>query len=417
MTAGKRKTIYVYADWEGLHEAKLMGVLFAEFDKNKELFSFEYDENWLESGFSQILDPDLMFFGGPQYVKDKKDNFGVFHDSSPDRWGRLLMRRREAAAAKKEKRRERSLSELDYLLGVFDGHRMGALRFKDNINGPFLDDNEMTPAPPHAKIRDLEYASLQLEKENSNSDPEYMKWLNLLLIPGSSLGGARPKANVADNQNVLWIAKFPSAKDDIDKGLWEMITNSLAKKAGINAAEGLVKKYSANHTFLSKRFDRKEIATRIHFASAMTMLGYKDNSEGVSYLELAEFLIRYGGKTKSDMEELWRRIVFNVCVKNTDDHLRNHGFLLTKSGWILSPAYDMNPNPDGTGLSLNISENDNSLDLDLALSVAGQFRLSIKRANEIIHEVKSAVNTWFVLAKKYKAPKEETDYMRQSFLV
>lgn len=411
-----RKQIFVYADWKELDKPQLMGILNVVIS-GKEIFSFEYDKEWLKSGSSQTLDPDLQFFSGPQYLRDEKDNFGVFLDSSPDRWGRVLMIRREAALAKLEKRDQKTLLESDFLLGVYDSHRMGALRFKDNNDGPFLNDNKEMAAPPWADIRDLEYASLQLEKENISEDPMYLKWLNLLIAPGSSLGGARPKASVLDEKKHLWIAKFPSTKDEIDKGLWEMITNVIASKSGINVATGMVKKFTGNgHTYFTKRFDRDEDGKRIHFASAMTMLGYTDHKDGVSYLEIVEFLIRNGSNTTADLEEIWKRIVFNICVKNTDDHLRNHGFLLTPAGWALSPAYDVNPNPKGTELKLNISETDNSLDLDLALSVASNYRIKSVRAKEIIGVIKKEIKNWNLLAKKYKVANEEQEYMSKSFL-
>jgi serine/threonine-protein kinase HipA len=411
-----KKQLYVYADWREFERPELMGILNVVLSRGKEIFSFEYDEKWLKSGIAQTLDPDLQLYRGSQYLRDEKENFGVFLDSSPDRWGRVLMKRREAALAKREKRSEKTLLETDYLLGVFDGHRMGALRFKENKEGPFLNDNKKMATPPWAEIRDLEFASLQLEKENIIEDPDYMKWLNLLIAPGSSLGGARPKASVIDEKKHLWIAKFPSTKDDIDKGLWEMITNELAVKSGINVAKGMVKKFTVNHhTYLTKRFDREENGKRIHFASAMTMLGYTDHADGVSYLELAEFLIRNGSNTNTDLEEIWRRIVFNICVKNTDDHLRNHGFFLTQAGWTLSPAYDVNPNPMGTGLNLNISDSDNSLDLQLALEVAEFFRVNSKNAKEIINIIKKVVSNWNTCAKKHNISKEEQELMSNAF--
>ncbi len=416
MSVKSQKHIYVYVHWKELEKPALMGFLNVNYLKSKEIFSFEYDEKWLKSDNIRNLDPDLQFYGGPQYIKDDKKNFGIFLDSSPDRWGRVLMRRRESALAKSEKRKENTLSESDYLLGVFDGYRMGALRFKENEDGPFMNDNKAMSAPPWTSLRDLEFASLQLEKDNISEDPGYLKWLNLLLAPGSSLGGARPKASVVDNYNHLWIAKFPSRNDIVNKGIWEMIVNEMAGKSGINIAEGTAMKLSGkHHTFLIKRFDRTSDAKRIHFASAMTMLGFSDHPEGASYLDFIEFFIKNGSNTNEDLEELWRRIVFNLCVKNTDDHLRNHGFLLTPSGWILSPAYDINPNPQGTGLSLNISENDNSLDLNLALDVAEYFRIDSKRAKIIIGTVKKVVDGWRIYAKKYKISKDEQELMSNAF--
>ena len=413
-----KKTIFVYANWEDFIDPTLMGTLSVIPSKGKETFSFEYSKEWLGIGFSQMIDPDLYFYKGPQYLQEEKRSFGIFLDSSPDRWGETLMKRREAILARKEERKEKTLLPSDYLLGVFDGHRMGALRFKESIDGPFLSDNKDMATPPWASLRELEHASLIFEEDNTD-DPEYLKWLNMLIAPGASLGGARPKASIVDPKGELWIAKFPSVNDDKNVGAWEMVVNELAVKAGLNVAEGTLKKFnSKNHTYLTKRFDRTAKGERIHFASAMTLLGYTDGvgSEGASYLELAEFIIKNGAKVVEDLKELWRRIVFYISVKNTDDHLRNHGFILTGSGWILSPAYDINPVEHGTGLSLNISEEDNSLDLGLALSIAGFFRLSEEEANEIIEQVTNAIDDWKDVSKKYGISKAEQDRMTNAFI-
>jgi len=412
-----QREIRVYAHWKGLNDPALMGILKATQSRG-EIFSFEYSKDWLNSGISQFMDPDLQLYSGPQYLPEKKTNFGIFLDSSPDRWGRLLMLRREAFLARTEGRKEK-LRESDFLLGVFDLCRVGALRFKEDESGPFLNDDNDWAVPPWTSLKDLERASLELEKEDSIDDPDYFKWLNMLLAPGSSLGGARPKASVVDKNKQLWIAKFPSRHDNKDIGGWEMVVNELAKKAGINVAQGLVQKFSGqNHTFLSKRFDRTNDGERIHFSSAMTLLGYTDGADfhdGASYLEFAEFLMKNGANVQKDLEEVWRRIVFNICVKNTDDHLRNHGVLLTENGWVLSPAYDLNPVETGTGLKLNISENDNSLDLGLALDVASFFRLNTHMANQIIRTVKKEVKNWRTLAMKYKIPKIEQEMMANAF--
>lgn len=401
-----KRDVYVYADWYGLKETALMGVLHSELLRGKEVFSFEYEKNWLQSEHVQLLDPDLQLFSGKQYLNNlDKHNFGMFLDSSPDRWGRILMRRREAAIARQEQRTPTSLFETDYLLGVYDNHRMGGLRFKLDPQGPFLNDNKEMASPPWTSIRELEQISLRLEEDNVMNDPEYMKWLNMLVVPGSSLGGARPKASVVDTKDNLWIAKFPSKNDQSDIGGWEIVTYELAIAAGINMAEAQAKKFTTNnHTFLTKRFDRTESGERIHFASAMTLLGYmdgEDHGDGVSYLELVEFIITNGATVNEDLEQLWRRIAFSICVSNTDDHLRNHGFILTPRGWILSPAFDINPVETGTGLKLNISDSDNALDLDLALEVSSYFRLSQERAFQIIQEVKNAVRNWRTIARKY----------------
>jgi serine/threonine-protein kinase HipA len=414
-----KKTIQVFADWEEMESPLPMGLLTVTNVKGREVFSFEYFETWLASRHAQTIDPDLQLYTGPQYLRENKSNFGVFLDSSPDRWGKLLMRRREAAIAKREGRPARNLLESDYLLGVYDGHRMGALRFKLEGGDAFLDDNKELASPPWTSIRELEHASLQLEQDNASENPNYLQWLRMLVSPGSSLGGARPKASVLDPQNQLWIAKFPSGNDDIDIGAWEMVAHTLAAKAGIRVAEAKAQRFSSKyHTYLSKRFDRTEQGKRVHFASAMTMLGYNDGNDhqdGISYLEIVEFLIRYGATPDADMEQLWRRIVFNIAIANCDDHLRNHGFLLTPSGWILSPAYDMNPVAYGSGLKLNITEFENALDFDLALEVMPQFRVKHARGKEILAEVGQSVALWRETAKNYGIARSEMEQMETAF--
>ncbi len=415
------RNIYVYADWLGLNGPVLIGNLRAESLRGSEVFSFEYDDNWLHSDQLFVLDPDLNYYSGPQYLQDDKPNFGVFLDSSPDRWGRVLMRRREALLARMENRLQKNLMQSDYLLGVYDEHRMGALRFKESPEGPFLNDSREMAAPPWTSLRELEYASLQLEKDDSVEDPDYLKWLNLLTAPGSSLGGARPKASVLDKNNHLWIAKFPSRNDDVDVGGWEMVVHDLAMNSGISMPDAIIQKFSGNqYTYISKRFDRQPGNKRIHFASAMTMLGRQDGdnySTGLSYLDIAGFIMQSGDKNyvDADLQELWKRIVFNICVKNTDDHLRNHGFLLGKNGWKLSPAFDINPVPDGTGLTLNITDEDNSLDTELTLEVAEFFRLSTATAKETINDIKKSIKNWHKIATQYGLSKREQDLMSAAF--
>jgi serine/threonine-protein kinase HipA len=417
-----RKQLLVFADWQGLAFPQLMGTLSATSGRGKEVFSFEYTREWLASGHAQLLDPSLQLYSGPQYLSnEEQSNFGVFMDSAPDRWGRVLMGRREAALARQEGRSERKLFESDYLLGVYDGHRLGALRFKEHLDGPFLNDNREMAAPPWTSLRDLEHASLQLEQASAVDDPNYLKWLALLVAPGSSLGGARPKASVIAPDEGLWIAKFPSAQDEHDVGAWEAVVNRLATEAGLQVAEGRAQRFnSRHHTFLSRRFDRTTDGQRLHFASAMTLLGYQDginHQDGASYLELAGLLMGQGASVAQDLTELWRRIVFNICISNTDDHLRNHGFLLTPQGWRLAPAYDLNPIPYGQGLRLNISETDNSLNLDLARQEAMHFRLQPVQAEAIIDQVIMAVRSWRKVAEQYGLGRDEQFRISRAFAV
>ncbi len=414
-----RRTVYVYAHWEGMGGPQLMGILFPERLKGNEIFSFTYDEEWLKKGSSHLLDPNLQLYQGLHYLSEEQKNFGMFLDSSPDRWGRILMRRREAALARAENRTEQKLFETDYLLGVYDGHRMGALRFKTEEDGPFLNDNKEFASPPWTSIRTLEQISLRLEDDDVTDDPEYLNWLRMLVAPGASLGGARPKASIVDSDGSLWIAKFPSKSDQGDIGGWEIVTYELAIAAGISMAESKAQKFSSDYyTFLTKRFDRIKKGERLHFASAITMLGYEDgqdHKDGASYLELVEFIMNHGANVQQDLEELWRRIVFSICVSNTDDHLRNHGFILSESGWLLSPAYDINPVETGTGLKLNISDTDNALELDLAFGVSEFFRLKEARARQIIEEVKSSVRNWKKTASKYGISRSEQELKALAF--
>lgn len=414
-----RRSIFVYAHWKGLINPVLMGVLHSERVRGNEVFSFEYDRDWLESDFTHILDPQLQFYQGIQFLKEGDENFGIFLDSSPDRWGRLLMRRREAATARLEKRPEEKLFETDYLLGVHDIYRMGALRFKLEEEGPFLDDHHEMAIPPWTFIRELEQISLQLEEDDAVDNPEYDKWLRILVAPGSSLGGARPKASIMDEHGSLWIAKFPGKSDRGDMGGWEIVTYEMALQAGINMAKSMAQRFSTgNYTFLTKRFDRTQAGERLHFASAMTLLAYRDgkgHSDGASYLELVDFITSHGANVDQDLEELWRRIVFSICVSNTDDHLRNHGFILTERGWVLSPAFDINPNEFGNGLSLNITVEDNALDLDLAMDVREFFRLSEEKSKRITEKVKTSVKRWRSIADRYGISRTEQDEKAVAF--
>ena len=407
--------IFVYAHWQGMPDPQLIGTLSAHQGKGRKSFSFEYDSAWLKSKQSFILDPDISFYSGAQYPNNK-ENFGVFTDSMPDTWGRTLMKRRAAQTAKEDQKPVMSLYEIDFLLGVYDPSRMGALRFKLEPNGAFLDDNNEYPTPPWSSVRELQFGASQLETDSN--DQEIKKWLAILMAPGSSLGGARPKANILDEQKHPWIAKFPSQNDSIDKALWEYLAYQLASMAGIHMAESKIEKVAGHHhTFFTKRFDRQN-GERIHFASAMTMTGNNEDTikdQAPSYLELAEFLQFSGEDNTSDLHQLWRRIVFNIAISNTDDHLRNHGFTLSNGGWHLSPAYDLNPSIDKDGLSLNIDTISNDLNFELAKSVGVYFQLDNYQMNIILEEVKRAVSNWKSIAQKIGIARSEVQLMESAF--
>ncbi|HET8810694.1 MAG TPA: HipA domain-containing protein [Flavobacteriaceae bacterium] len=411
----KKTDIYLYTHWKGLEEPQLMGILSALYAKGKKAFSFEYDKNWLKSKAQILLDPDIQFYSGPQYPNNK-GNFGIFLDSMPDTWGRTLMKRRAAQQAAANNEKAKTLYEIDYLLGVYDESRMGALRFKLAPEGPFLDNNKLNPTPPWSSIRELQEAAKNFENDEDND--EVIKWLAVLMAPGSSLGGARPKANILDENKELWIAKFPSKNDTIDKAAWEYLAYQLAIKAGVHMAPSKLEKISGIfHTFFTKRFDR-ENGCRLHFASAMTMTGNTEDNirdNPASYLELAEFIQNHGAMINDNLEQLWRRIVFNIAISNTDDHLRNHGFILTHQGWILSPAYDLNPSIDKDSLALNIDMDNNALDYKLAKSVGELFRLDDKEMDKIIQEVLAVVATWQNIAKEIGISNKEQQLMGKAF--
>ncbi|MGB0334276.1 MAG: type II toxin-antitoxin system HipA family toxin [Opitutales bacterium] len=407
----ERPPIYVYADWVWLEKPALMGMVHRSVVRGEEVLAFEYEQEWLKQGDAMLLDPRLQLVLGRQYP-DASGAFGLLTDSAPDRWGRLLIQRR--AALEKE---PRSLYESDYVLAVADTCRMGGLRFKLDLDGAFLAEDEALSVPPMHMLRELEQASLNFEAADSE-DPHYAQWLSMLLAPGTSLGGARPKASVLDPKGDLWVAKFPSRNDEYDVGAWEGVVMQLAQQAGLNVASARVERFSgAGHTFLSQRFDRQE-QRRVHFASAMCLLGYQDGDgakTGASYLDLVDLIERYGSDVETDLTELWKRIVFNVCIHNTDDHLRNHGFLLGESGWKLSPAYDLNPQPWAGGLALNVDEVSNACDLDLARSVGHYFRLLEREQDTYIKEVREAVARWDSIAEKMGISRSEVERMRVAF--
>lgn len=410
--------IYVYAHWKGMQEPKIMGVLSAHFAKGKKAFSFEYNKDWLKSKSHMQIDPDIQFYGGPQFPNNK-ENFGIFLDSMPDTWGKTLMRRRAIQEAKTKSQKAQKLYEIDYLLGVYDESRMGALRFKIDPNGSFLDNSETAPTPPWSSVAELQEAAHKFENDDDDDDV-MKKWLAVLMAPGSSLGGARPKANILDRDKNIWIAKFPSKNDTIDKAAWEYLAYKLALSAGIQMSDSKIQKIANRHnTFFTKRFDREK-GVRIHFASAMTMTGNNEDTikeNTGSYLDLVEFIQNCGCNINNNLAQLWKRIVFNIAISNTDDHLRNHGFILTEHGWELSPAYDLNPSIDKEGLALNIDTDNNALDYELARSVGEYFRLNNEQMDTISKEVISAVRTWKDLAKTIGIPSKEQVLMEAAFKV
>jgi len=415
--AGEIKTILVYDDFSASGPV-LLGKLYIEVIKGGEAYSFEYDRDWLaKNKLSIYLDPELQPFSGRQFPAGKK-NFGLFADSSPDRWGRVLMNKRERILAEREGRKPRKLYESDYLLGVYDETRMGGLRFKRGSDGGFLSGDKEMAVPPWKYLRTLEEASRNFEKDDTGITE---KWLEQLIRPGSSLGGARPKATVVDTKGELWIAKFPSKNDENDAGAWEKVAHDLAKLCGLNVPESRIEKFSKyGSTFLVKRFDR-DGERRIHYASAMTLLGKTDGAsaaDGTGYLDMVGFIKSHGADPKNDLVELWKRMVFNMAVTNTDDHLRNHAFVLAEKGWKLSPLYDVNPVPYGDELSLLVDEVDNSISIPLAISVAPRFGITEVKAKELAEEILSVVKkNWEQKAKQYGLSRGQIENMRPAFNV
>lgn len=407
--------IYVYEQFS-TGKPVFMGILYSELHRGKEHNSFAFDSDWLkQTKFRFSLDPDLEPIPGRQYPVSK-NTFGIFSDSAPDRWGRTLMDRRERFQADKEGRKPRKLNDTDYLLGVYDETRMGAIRFKDAPDGAFVSDDTEMAAPPWVTLRTLEEASRNFENEDTTMQE---KWLNQLIKPGSSLGGARPKATVQDPKGELWIAKFPSRKDDYNVGAWEKTAHDLAKLCRLNVPETKLEKLSKfGSTFLIKRFDRNG-KNRIHFASAMTLLGKTDGAaaeDGVGYLDIVSFIKSNGANPKGDLVELWKRIVFNMAISNTDDHLRNHGFLLTKGGWALAPLYDINPVPYGDTLSLLIDDESNEIQISTAIETAEYYGISPKEAERIASEILHTVgSSWERCAEANGLSRGERDRMRPAF--
>ena len=404
------KEVLVYADLQGTPH--LVGRLWARMRKDRESATFEYDKTWLMNPDHFSLEPALTLGPGPFHTPSDKPLFGAIGDSAPDRWGRVLMRRAERRRAERAGQTPRTVREIDYLLLVDDEARQGALRFAEREGGPFLAEYGPTKIPPLIELpRLLSAAEHVLSDQDSDED------LQLLLAPGSSLGGARPKASVRDRDGHLVIAKFPNKGDEVNTVLWEGVALTLASNAGITVPAWRIETVADKPVLLLHRFDREQ-GNRVPFLSAMSMLDAKDN-EPRSYMEFVDVLRQYGAEPKADIRGLWRRIVFNILISNTDDHLRNHGFLYTgPRGWRLAPAYDLNPVPLGIKprvLSTTIDLDDGTASLQLALQVAEYFELAPKDARKIAAEVAHAVSAWRKEATALGLSQPEIDRMASAF--
>ncbi len=410
------KTLYVYADFDWLDEPMLVGELGYESLRGSDSYAFKFDNDWLRQYGSLFLSADINNYPGQQYTQPGHDIFGCFSDALPDRWGRLLLNRREQILATEERRPIRRLSSFDYLIGIDDFSRIGGFRFKTIPDGEFINCDSHLRIPPLADLRSLVAASMEIEKsEEQNRLPE-MKWIQQLVHPGSSLGGARPKAGVRGTDGCLYVAKFPSRNDDYDVSLWEHLSHLLAKKAGVNAAEtSVISTGEKYHALLSKRFDRTADGRRIHFASAMTLLGLTDGSDaqtGNGYLDIVDFILQNCCDVENNLRQLYRRVAFNIAIGNTDDHFRNHGFLLTPKGWTLSPAYDMNPTSNEYQ-SLLINSSANKSDLNLLLGSSEEYMIGKEEASKIIQEVTNAIKGWRKMAASLGIAKCEIELLGQ----
>jgi serine/threonine-protein kinase HipA len=410
--------VAVFADLDSFPEPRRMGSLRRQIGRGGEAFSFEYDRDWLKTLDAFRFDPDLALVQGPQYPAAKRGNFGIFLDCAPDRWGRLLMQRRENLRARREGRAARSLSDWDFLLGVHDETRLGALRFQDAASGRWLDTDNALEAPPITSLRELQKASLHFEQsEGADDGRDQERWLAQLFAPGSSLGGARPKVSVRDEQGKLCVAKFPSKQDRRDIGAWELVAHRLAEKAGIRVqpVRGIRVPDSAYTTFVAHRFDRTAGGRRRPFVSAMTLTQRTDGEAGASYLELVDLLQSQGAHTHEDCRELFRRVVFSILIHNTDDHLRNHGFLLSPEGITLSPAFDINPALDRNDLTLAINEVETTCDVAIALEAHRAYGLAAAEAKAIVSRTREAVSGWRSEATRCRIPRAEQELMAQAF--
>lgn len=410
--------LLVFADFDWLDKPELVGELCYEKLRGSESYAFRFDDNWLKFHAGIKLSEDINNYPGLQYTQPGNDIFGCFSDALPDRWGRTLLKRREQIQASEEKRAVRNLSSFDYLMGIDDFSRMGGFRLKRELDGDFINVSPSLKIPPLTELRQLVLASQEVEKSEENDVLPEKKWIAQLIQPGTSLGGARPKAGVLDDSGNLCIAKFPSRKDDYDTGLWEHFSHLLARKAGIYAAQtkvlGGLGKY---HTLLSKRFDRTDEGKRIHFASSMSLIGLRDGDNaqgGYGYLNIVDFILQSCCDVEKNLQELYRRVAFNICIGNSDDHFRNHGFLLTPRGWTLSPAYDMNPTLNEYQ-SLLINESSNKADIRTLLESCESYMIKKEVAENIIRQVQAAVAGWENLAVLLQIPAREVMMFKDRF--
>ena len=404
------RTLFIYADFDWLDAPVLMGELGCESLRGADSYSFKFDNEWLRHYGSLFLSADINNYPGLQYTQPNKDIFGCFSDALPDRWGRLLLNRREQLLAAEEKRPVRRLSSFDYLLGIDDFSRMGGFRFKESKEGAFINCEQRLRIPPLTDIRALAAASMEIEKsEEQNQLPE-KKWLLQLVHPGTSLGGARPKAGVMNDDGQLCIAKFPSRNDDYDVALWEHHSHLLAREVGIVAAEtSVIETGGKYHALLSKRFDRTANGRRKHFASAMTLLGLTDGNNaqtGNGYLDIVDFIVQSCCDVESNLRQLYRRVAFNIAIGNSDDHFRNHAFLLTPRGWTLSPAYDLNPTQNEYQ-ALLINATTNHADLNVLLDSSEEYMIGKDEGRRIVAEVKDGVRQWKTIATRLGIAKRE----------
>ena len=412
------QTLYVYLDCSLSDTPQFLGQLYREVLRGVPKYAFEFDKQWLKDHANIRFSADLENFSGRQYVPRDADMFGCFSDAMPDRWGRLLLNRREQLDAQKQNRPPKTLTAFDLLSEVDDYSRIGGFRFKTDPDGPFLNEEGILSVPPLANIRVLMQSAQAIEdSELKNCLPEE-KWLLQLLKPGSSLGGARPKATVRDEKGDLWIAKFPSRSDDHDLEAWEQFAYLMARKAGITTAETkLLDINEQSHVLLIKRFDRNG-TKRTHFASSMTLLGLKDGdgaATGNGYLDIAGTIIENCVEVEHNLEELFRRVAFNICIGNTDDHFRNHGFLLLKKGWTLSPAYDLNPTINRYQ-SLLINDYTASSSIDILRKSAKDYFLSQETVDTILSEVMTAMRDWETVAAHMKLSQRDIDLFGSRFI-